>query len=62
MFAGMLGAGLAFPQFAAFYTSTDYGALTLPQWLNLPYGVVVGAIVLIALAAFALIERLEKKA
>ena len=62
MFAGMLGAGLVFPQFAAFYTNTDYGALTLPQWLNLPYGVVVGAIVLIALAAFALIERLEKKA
>ena len=37
------------------------GAVTLPQWLNLPYGTVVFAVVVMAIGAFAAAEWGEKK-
>jgi len=50
IFAGMLGAGLAF---SPFFTTTAYGAWTVPQLLHAPYAVVAGGIVL----AFAVAVR-----
>jgi uncharacterized membrane protein YedE/YeeE len=52
MFAGVAGTGLAFAPLRPFYESTARGALTLPQLLHVPYGIVVAAVVAIALAGF----------
>ena len=41
--------------------STARGAWTLPELLHVPYGVVVFAVVLVALAGFAVAERIEKR-
>ncbi|HET8773638.1 MAG TPA: YeeE/YedE thiosulfate transporter family protein [Thermoanaerobaculia bacterium] len=57
MFAGVLIAPVR-----GFYESTPRGAWTLPELLHVPYGVVVFAVVLIALAGFAVAERIEKRA
>ncbi|MEA2492036.1 MAG: uncharacterized protein QOH21_3828 [Acidobacteriota bacterium] len=62
MFAGVLGSGLAFDAFRGFYESTARGALTLPQLLGVPYGVVVCAVVVMALLAFTIAEKLEARA
>jgi uncharacterized protein len=62
MFAGVLGTGLLFAQLASFYASTSRGTFTLPNLLNLNEGVVVFAIVAIALAGFKVAERLEARA
>jgi len=61
LFAGMVGTGLVLPQFAAFYTSSAHGAWTLPQLFDLSYGAVVALVVVLALAAFALVETLERR-
>lgn len=61
MFAGVLASGLAFERIRPLYEATPRGPLTLPQWLGLPYGVVVLGIVAVAITAFALIERLEAR-
>ena len=60
MFAGVLVTGLAMQP--GFYESTARGALTLPQLLHVPYGVIVFAVVAMALASFVAAERLEKRA
>jgi rhodanese-related sulfurtransferase len=52
MFSGVLGTGLAFAPLRHFYESSARGALTLPQLLHVPYGVVVCGVVAIALGAF----------
>jgi uncharacterized membrane protein YedE/YeeE len=62
MFAGVLVTGLAFAPLRAFYESTSRGTLTLPDVLHVPYGVVVFAVVLMALGGFAAAERIEKRA
>jgi uncharacterized membrane protein YedE/YeeE len=62
MFAGVLVTGLAFAPLRHFYESTARGSLTLPELLRVPYGVVVCAIVSMALIAFQFAERLEKRA
>jgi uncharacterized membrane protein YedE/YeeE len=61
MFAGVLVTGLAFDALRPFYESTARGTLTLPQLLGVPYGVVVCAVVAMALVAFTLAERLEAR-
>src|SRR5581483_1531209 len=48
MLAGVLATGALFSSIEPFYSSTARGALTLPALLHVPYGVVVCAIVLIA--------------
>jgi len=53
LFAGMFAFGEAFPAIEGFYHSTALGPKTLPQVLDLPYGVVLFAVVLIALGGFA---------
>lgn len=62
MFAGVLLTGMLLPRVATFFQSTSRGAWTLPQALHLPYGVVVALIVAVALAGFALAERIEHRA
>ena len=59
--AGMF-AGVLIPPFRNLYQSTPRGALTLPEVLNVPYGVIVFAVVLLALAGFAVAERIERRA
>lgn len=60
MFAGVLGTGLAFTPLADFHASTSRGPLTLPAWLHVPYGVVVLAVVVVALVGFGLADRLAR--
>ena len=61
MFAGVLATGTLFSTFQDFYASTPRGTFTLPQLLHVPYGVVVAAVVAIALAGFAGAEWLERR-
>jgi len=61
MFASVLVTGLAFDALRPFYESTARGALTLPQLVGVPYGVVVCAVVVMALGAFSIAERLEAR-
>ena len=62
MFAGMLGAGLAFPWLAPLYSSGARGAWTIPDLLHVQSGVVVFGVVLVALGGFIVAERLERRA
>ena len=60
-FAGMIGVGLLLEGFADFYTSGAHGTWTLPELTGLPYGTVVAAVVVLALAAFAGAEWIERR-
>jgi uncharacterized membrane protein YedE/YeeE len=62
MFSGVLVTGLAFAPLLSFYESTSRGSLTLPQLTHIPYGVIVFAIVAIALAGFRAAEFIERRA
>jgi uncharacterized protein len=55
MFAGVLIGGAALPTWL--YESTPRGPLTLPQMLQIPEGVIVFAVVAMALAMFVAAER-----
>ena len=61
MFAGVLGTGLLFGKLAGFYASTPRGTYTLPDVFGVSYGVVVFAIVAIALIGFTVAEKLEAR-
>ena len=61
LFAGVLATGAALPSVRAFYESTARGTFTLPDVVRLPYGVVVLGVVVLALGAFAVAERLEAR-
>jgi uncharacterized membrane protein YedE/YeeE len=60
LLAGVLATGLAFPLLANFYVSSAKGAFTLPELLDVPYGVVVGAIAVGAIGMFIGVEQFEK--
>jgi uncharacterized membrane protein YedE/YeeE len=59
--AGIFVFGEMFPLVENFYYSTNMGSLTLPQYFNLPYGLVVFFVVVMALGAFVAAEWAEKK-
>jgi uncharacterized membrane protein YedE/YeeE len=59
MFAGVLATGLGFAPLRGLYEAMPRGALTLPDWLGVPYGVIVAAVVALALAGFAIAARTE---
>jgi uncharacterized membrane protein YedE/YeeE len=61
IFAGVFGFGELYPLVGGFYTSTPMGQLTLPQVTGLPYGLIVFAVVLMALGGFAGAEWVEKR-
>jgi uncharacterized protein len=63
MFGGVLATGLLFAPLRALHAlheATPRGALTLPAWLGVPHGVVVLAVVAVALVGFHLAERIER--
>jgi uncharacterized membrane protein YedE/YeeE len=62
MFTGVLVTGLALAPLRSFYESTARGSLTLPELLHVPYGVVVCAVVIVALTGFVVAERIEGRA
>lgn len=62
LLAGVLFTGLAIPHLGNLYVATARGTLTLPDALHVPQGVVVFAIVVVALAGFQAAERIERKA
>jgi hypothetical protein len=58
--AGILVFGELFPMISYFYTATPMGQITLPQIMNIPYGVVVLAVILMAVGGFAGATWVEK--
>ncbi len=59
--AGTVVFAEAFPWLKALYSSGSRGALTLPQALHLPHGLLVFAVVLMALAGFWGAAKLEAR-
>jgi len=59
IFSGTLLFALSFPLVQDFYASGGFGERTLPAVLSLPYGVVVFAVVLMALGGFLGASKLE---
>jgi hypothetical protein len=53
--------GLFFAPLQRLYESGAHGAWTLPQLLDLPYGIVVFGVVVVALAGFLAAERIEAR-
>jgi len=62
MFAGVIGTGLLFAPLLSFYESTSRGAITLPQLFGTSYGVIVFAVVAVALVGFRTAEWVESRA
>jgi hypothetical protein len=60
LLAGVMLMGLAMPLVAGLYRTSAMGTYTLPTALGLPYGVVVAAVVLMAVGLFALLEQWEQ--
>lgn len=58
--AGIFVFGEAYPLVRNFYNATGMGSITLPQAIRMPYGVVVFAVVLMAIGGFAGATRVEK--
>jgi rhodanese-related sulfurtransferase len=58
---GVFVFGETVPYFMDFWTTSDLGRLTLPDWLGVPTGVVVLVIVVFALLLFRGVAALEKK-
>ena len=62
VFAGVLGAGASVPAFRHFFDSTARGVYTIPDALGMSYGLVAFTLAAIALAGFAIAERIERRA
>jgi hypothetical protein len=60
-FLGVFAFGEAFPRIRGLYTAGSMGDLTVPAWLGVSPGVVVLATVIIALAAFGMVGRIERR-
>ena len=61
MVTGLVGFAEVYPYIVNFAQSTPMGQITLPRLFNLPYGLLVFAVVLMALGAFMAAEWAEKK-
>jgi len=61
MLAGLVGFAEVYPFIVNFANTTAMGQITLPKLFNLPYGLLVFAVVLMAIGAFAAGEWAEKK-
>jgi hypothetical protein len=60
IFVGILVFGEIFPLIEEFYNSTPMGQMTLAQLTGIPYGILVFAVVLMAIGAFVAAEWGEK--
>ncbi len=58
---GIFGFGEAYPWIAGFANGADMGKLTLPNLFHLPYGLVLFAVILMALAGFYAAEWWERR-
>jgi len=58
--AGIFVFGEAYPAITGFVNSSDLGQLTIPQLFNLPYGLVLFAVLLMALGGFVGATAVEK--
>lgn len=61
MVGGLLGFGELYPKIEHFAKSTALGRVTIPGLFDLPYGLLVLAVVVMALAAFVMAEWAEWK-
>ncbi len=61
MIAGLAGFAEIYPRLLGFVHMTSMGEITLPKLWDLPYGLLVFAVVLMALGAFIAAEWAEKK-
>ena len=61
IFAGTMVYAEVYPAIKAFVNSDAMGQVTLPEVLHLPWGVVVFAVVLIAVAGFAFATWVERR-
>jgi uncharacterized membrane protein YedE/YeeE len=61
LYAGTVLFAEAYPLVKSFYSSTPMGEVTIPQYFNLPYGLVVFAVVLMAIGGFAGASWVEKR-
>jgi len=59
--AGIFIFGEIFPFVSNFYNSTPMGQITLSQLFDIPYGILVFAVVLMAIGGFAAAQWAEKK-
>ena len=58
---GTFAFGEMYPLVKGLYNATPMGQLTISQWSNIPYGILVFAVVVMAVGAFAAAEWAEKK-
>lgn len=61
LLSGLVGFAEVYPHIERFANITSMGQITLPRLLNLPYGLLVFAVVLMAIGAFIFAEWAEKK-
>ena len=61
LYAGTLVFAEAYPLVKSFHSSTPMGQVTLPEYFNLPYGLVVFAVVVMAIGGFAGAGWVESK-
>jgi uncharacterized membrane protein YedE/YeeE len=61
IYAGTLLFAEAYPAFKPLHTATPLGQTTIPQYFNLPYGLVVFAVVAMAVGGFAGAGWVEKR-
>ncbi len=61
LYAGTLVFAEAYPLVKSFHAWTPLGQVTIPQYFNLPYGLVVFAVVLMALGGFSGAGWVERK-
>ena len=60
IFAGIFAFGEAFPWLAGFFRSTPMGSVTLPELFHLRYGLVVLAVVVMAVGGFVGTAKVER--
>jgi hypothetical protein len=60
VFAGIFGFGELYPAISGFFFSGAMGPITLPELFHLPYGVLVFAVVLMALGGFWAAQKVER--
>ena len=60
VFAGIFVFGELYPRIEGFMTAGNLGAVTLPEVFNLPYGLVVLMVVVMALLGFVGAEAVER--
>lgn len=61
VFAGTIAFAEAYPLVKSLHTATPFGQTTIPRYFDLPYGLVVFAVVLMAIGGFAGAGWVEKK-